>query len=404
MKKQGMIFIGGLMIGVYASYMYWSTGEGAIPDMDFVHDQLGKYSLTGGRNESAVMTEVGHERVKKKGKSKFRKGLIKIDDTYLQSRGRFTESKQEHFEMNETPPQPLDLSQIECNKKGPRTLQLDCKKRLPQAIGIGAKKSGTGALNFFLGGHPAVPTCRKKEKHFWDQNANLGVSWYRNSMPVSSQYQLTFEKSPSYFVGESFPAAMARDVSPELKLVLIIRDPVKRAISDYVHVTKLFPNLKRTHVSKPGHKPLYPHKNVKYIVYPKFENSVLLPNKSVMANNAFIFTGMYSEHVRNWLKVFPLEQIFIIDGEKFVKEPLPILQDLENFLGLPKYFDESSLYFDKSKGFYCLAKPKKKCPTGKGRKHPDIRNNVLKKLYDFYRPYNEELERLTNRTYSWSGM
>lgn len=54
-------------------------------------------------------------------------------------------------------------------------------------------------------------------------------------MPLSFPNQITMEKSPKYFVSKAAPVRI-REMNPLTKLVLILRDPVVRAISDYVHI------------------------------------------------------------------------------------------------------------------------------------------------------------------------
>ena len=302
----------------------------------------------------------------------------------------------------------LSSSMISCPQTHAQQLRnLDCRRRLPQVIVIGAKKSGTEALMFYLSSHPVIqPRLKRKEMHYWDWYPELGINWYLRNMPISSQYQVTVEKSASYLVGEDVPSGIARDVSPKTKLLLIIRDPVKRAISDYTHVITRYSHLLLSQANATNSRgtPRYSRANITYTVNKGFEGSVLNADGSINTQSAFIFTGMYSTHLRNWLKVFPLNQLLIIDGETFARNPLPQLIAIENFIELPKYYDNSTLYFDEDKNFYCLAKPKMMClGKSKGRKHPQVSESVLQKLYEFYRPHNKDLEMLLNRKFSWIG-
>lgn len=104
-------------------------------------------------------------------------------------------------------------------------------KKLPQAIIIGVKKGGTRALLEFLRLHPDIRAVGA-EPHFFDRNYEKGLEWYRELMPKTLDGQLTMEKTPSYFVTKEVPGrihAMSRDT----KLIVVVRDPVTRAISDY---------------------------------------------------------------------------------------------------------------------------------------------------------------------------
>ena len=51
-------------------------------------------------------------------------------------------------------------------------------------------------------------------------------------MPPTLEGQVTMEKTPSYFVTREVPQRV-RQMNPNTKLLVVVRDPVTRAISDY---------------------------------------------------------------------------------------------------------------------------------------------------------------------------
>ena len=53
------------------------------------------------------------------------------------------------------------------------------------------------------------------------------------------------------------------------------------------------------------------------------------------------------------MRYFPLSQIHIVDGDKFIKEPWTELMELEKFLELPAEITERNFFFNSTKGFYC---------------------------------------------------
>jgi len=62
-------------------------------------------------------------------------------------------------------------------------------------------------------------------------------------MPLSNDSQLTVEKTPSYFVTPGAAERIYR-MSPTTKLIVVVRDPVTRAISDYTQaLSKRKPTL-----------------------------------------------------------------------------------------------------------------------------------------------------------------
>lgn len=102
-------------------------------------------------------------------------------------------------------------------------------RRLPDVLLIGVKKSGTRALLEFIRVHPDVRAAGN-EIHFFDRHYSFGLSWYRKKMPPTITGQLTMEKTPSYFVTASAPARVHK-MNPKIKLLVVVRNPVTRAIS-----------------------------------------------------------------------------------------------------------------------------------------------------------------------------
>lgn len=109
-------------------------------------------------------------------------------------------------------------------------------RRLPQALIVGVRKCGTRALLEMLFLHPRIQKAAG-EVHFFDRDENYehGLEWYRKKMPYSFRGQITIEKSPSYFVTPEVPERV-RAMNASIKLMVIVRDPVTRAISDYTQL------------------------------------------------------------------------------------------------------------------------------------------------------------------------
>ncbi len=109
-------------------------------------------------------------------------------------------------------------------------------------------------------------------------------------------------------------------------------------------------------------------------------------------------------YYKKWLENFKKEQIHIINGDTFTKDPYSQIKEVENFLGLEPYFTKDYFVFDEQKGFYCkqFESGKRECmKEGKGRKHPEIEDGILGKFRDFYRIYNIRFMRLTGRKFEW---
>jgi hypothetical protein len=106
---------------------------------------------------------------------------------------------------------------------------------LPTFIVIGAMKSGTTSLYYYLSEHPEIGMSSQKETDFFiaENNYERGLTWYESLFDGSSKAR--GEASPNYTKGHLFPGVPARmsDVVPEAKLIYLARDPIERLVSHY---------------------------------------------------------------------------------------------------------------------------------------------------------------------------
>ncbi|XP_074660030.1 heparan sulfate glucosamine 3-O-sulfotransferase 5-like, partial [Tubulanus polymorphus] len=259
------------------------------------------------------------------------------------------------------------------------------KRRLPQCLIIGVRKGGTRALLEYLGLHPMIQ-ANKKEMHFFDNDDNysMGLEWYRKKMPHSFREQITIEKTPAYFVSEDTPARVYR-LNSSIKLLLVVRDPVKRTISDYTQIAE---------------KELQQN-----ILYKPFEKLAFDPNTGrIRRQYIAIQHSIYHRHIERWLQYFSLNQILILDSRRLVENPAQVVADVERFLGLEHKVTEKNFYFNKTRGFYCMQYVGiQRCLSeSKGRTHPKIDPLVLRKLRSFFKLHNQKFFKLIHRTFDWN--
>ena len=257
------------------------------------------------------------------------------------------------------------------------------KRRLPQCLLIGVRKGGTRALLEFMNIHPNIQAAHS-EIHYFDndENYNRGLDWYRKRMPYSYSDQITIEKSPSYFVEDGVPQRVYQ-MNASMKLLLIVRDPIDRAVSDYMQIVANKVSRNKT--------------------YQSFEEMSTHANGEINRSYNAIKRSVYHKFFKRWLSVFPREQFLIIDGENFIKHPLEELQAVENFLGLEHKILSDNIYFNKTRGFYCIQNmTSQKClSASKGRKHPALSPDVARKLREFFRPLNQKFYNLVGRSFQW---
>ncbi|XP_076440833.1 heparan sulfate glucosamine 3-O-sulfotransferase 1-like [Babylonia areolata] len=258
------------------------------------------------------------------------------------------------------------------------------KRQLPQCLIIGARKAGTRALLYFLNRHSQIQTAGR-EIHFFDKNFHLGLDWYRRQMPFSFKDQVTMEKTPAYFVEAEVPKRV-HSMNHSMKLLLILRDPIDRTMSDYLQI--MDNKVKR-------HKP--------QVAFEK----LVLDQETYEINRSYsaIRRSIYVRHLQRWLEFFPLSQIHLVDGENLVAHPWQELAKVESFLGLEHQITRDHFTFNTTRGFYCFRTADVDIDSclskDKGRSHPSIDPYVLKKLIEFFTPFNHKLFNLIGRRFHW---
>lgn len=202
-------------------------------------------------------------------------------------------------------------------------------------------------------------------------------------MPKSSEGQLTMEKTPSYYVTKEVPARIYT-MSKDTKLIVVVRDPVTRAISDYTQTRSKKPDI------------------------PSFESLTFKNMSAGLIDTTWsaVQIGMYAKHLERWLQHFPMEQLLFVSGERLISDPAGEMARVQDFLGLRRVVTEKNFHFNPAKGFPCLKRPegnsKPHClGKTKGRTHPNIDPEVVQRLRDFYKPFNNKFYQMTGHDFGW---
>ncbi|XP_069065765.1 heparan sulfate glucosamine 3-O-sulfotransferase 2 [Pleurodeles waltl] len=255
-------------------------------------------------------------------------------------------------------------------------------KRLPQAIIVGVKKGGTRAVLEFIRVHPDV-RAMGTEPHFFDRNFDKGLDWYRSLMPRTFDSQITIEKTPSYFVTREAPQRIF-SMCRKMKVIVVVRNPVTRAISDYTQTLSKKPDI------------------------PSFEELAFRNRSAGLVDTSWnaVRIGMYALHLDLWLQYFPISQMHFVSGERLITDPAGEMGKIQDFLGIKRVITDKHFYFNKTKGFPCLKKTENsflpRClGKSKGRTHVQIEQEVIDDLRDFYRPYNIKFYETVGQDFRW---
>lgn len=268
------------------------------------------------------------------------------------------------------------------------TLPTSGVRSLPDFLIIGAQRCGTTSLYRYLVQHPRVaPAVLEKGVHYFDTKFDKGVSWYRAHF-VSSFYKehwsrrhdgqtlITGEASP-YYVFHPLAAGRIAELLPEARLILMLRDPVKRAYSHYQHeVARAFEHLPFEEALRREPERL------------EGEAERMEADPGYYSFNhqhySYLARGRYLEQLRRWHSVFPREQILIINSEEFFAEPDRAYRQVLAFLRL----EDRSLH---------------KYQKLNARAYPDMAPETKAYLKEYFAIHNSSLSAYLGTDLGWSS-
>src|SRR3954452_4665444 len=107
---------------------------------------------------------------------------------------------------------------------------------LPNVFIIGAAKCGTTSLHHYLGQHPEISMSRAKEPSVFSQGRWVTkYESYDGLFDCDAPYRGDASTSYSRYPVEGDAAARIHAAVPDAKLIYLVRDPIERTVSDYVH-------------------------------------------------------------------------------------------------------------------------------------------------------------------------
>jgi hypothetical protein len=254
---------------------------------------------------------------------------------------------------------------------------------LPNFIIIGVPKCGTTALYEYLIQHENVLSALWKEIYFFDRYYPRGLDWYRANFPYkltkffketkNKSSFLTGESTPTYIHHPLAPNRIANDI-PDVKLIILLRNPVDRAYSHYQMEKRLgYENLEFSEALDQEDQRL------------KNENMKMVNDSNYYSyewqTHSYKHSGHYAELLTKWMKFFPKENLLILKTEEFNENPSQVFHQVLNFLDLPM---QDVKYNKINVGKYSHMDPK-----------------IRDKLYEYFKPHNEKLYKLLDRNFNW---
>jgi hypothetical protein len=258
--------------------------------------------------------------------------------------------------------------------------QINSKRRMdPSFFIVGAQKAGTTSLYKYLVQHPLIVPSLTKEIHYFDLNYHKPLSWYKAFFPLTrnnTQF-ITGEATP-YYMFHPYAIKRIAKIYPNSKIIILLRDPVSRAISHYYHeVRKGREVLDIKMAFREEQARLLNDMN-------KFSESSIFDcfNHQVYSYRE---RGVYINQIREIKKHFNDKNITIIESNEFFNNTEEVVKGVLDFLNVDSDFK---------------IKTDKIFNVGVHKKDPN-ENAIRLELIEYYKRYNAELYRLIGREFKW---
>jgi hypothetical protein len=182
---------------------------------------------------------------------------------------------------------------------------------LPNLIIIGAQKCATTSLHYYLNSHTQIAMSREKELDFFilKHNWRRGLAWYTSQF--CGRARICGETSPNYTFFPFFSGVAERmySVVPEAKLIYIVRDPIDRIVSGYIHA------------------------------YAEgYENQPIATALANLEASPHVWRSQYYMQLEQYLNYFPQSQILVLAQEDLYYHRQETMQEVFRFLGVDDTF------------------------------------------------------------------
>ena len=199
----------------------------------------------------------------------------------------------------------------------------------PQFIIIGAPKCGTSWLQGALGQHPNIIVVPDEIEYFSSNIGKQPIEWYLDQFDEQvkaldaskAQPYLLGEKSAHYCVLSRDGIQTVRDLLPDVRLILMMRDPVSR---HWAHTKRYF--SKARIAEREGGDVLSVPRDRLYDFMARSRN-----------------LGEYSTMIDDWTSIFPAEQLLLVAQEHALASPRAVFDAVLGHIGLAATYDAASI-------------------------------------------------------------
>lgn len=253
----------------------------------------------------------------------------------------------------------------------------------PYFIIAGVQKSGTTSLYHYLNHHTELCGSKPKEVHYFNRDYYFDKPYasYRSHFSGSNK-NIYFEATPAYIYQ---PNAMEnlKLRYPDIKLIIILREPTSRAFSAWNHYRDVYEKNKGSHIkNKPRREGnlLYEMFYNKMDKFPSFRECIeieiqLMEEVNPPFEPSLLRRGLYYQQIRKCYDLFPINNCMILGFQDLIIHPKETIGKICEFVGVIPFVNDLFIF---------------KAINKKKYKDKIYRNDQLF-LNSFYEPHNKKL-------------
>ncbi len=189
---------------------------------------------------------------------------------------------------------------------------------LPNLVVVGAAKAGSTSLHNYLALHPEISMSNDKEMRFFTDPDHLSwVGRYQANFAPGTTYR--GESTPHYTKWPIFPGVVDRmaDLIPDARLLYLVRDPVERAIAEYLEEATWG------------------------VITEDIEAALVDADQP---HNRIVAPSRYATQLREIHRRFDRSQVLVVDLADLRDDPQATMSRIFDFLGVPPIeLDEEAL-------------------------------------------------------------
>jgi Sulfotransferase domain len=189
---------------------------------------------------------------------------------------------------------------------------------LPTFLIIGTMKGGTTSLHRYLRQHPDVFMPERKELNFFldgyagppidppeERNWSRGITWYERQFAAADRERAVGEASANYSRYPTYPGVTERiaDVVPRVKLIYLVRNPIDRAYSHYLHDLANGREQRHFHVA-------------------------------VRRDERYLAPSRYATQVEHYLRLFSSDQVLLLKTDDLLNRRAETVRRVLEFIGV----------------------------------------------------------------------